>query len=495
MPLTTSWLASLAGIVICASVNAATSRPPAAYHVRHDVREATYEMYGGLAEAELLRNFYHAGYWRLCALRCSEANADFGADALTETLYLHWQTTRDSNVIPFFRALEKTSPNYEPCRGIACKQWSDVPEWDSVAASREYEVIGSEAALAKAAAAYRSVENSDVYARGACPAVRYQHPFGKGGGLKTLETEANAIKAALLLYRFTKSPAFLLAAIRRYSAVRRYFLDRQVPLYSVYLFDDGIHCIQLPQRFFASVNGLMIGNGLMLWRFTGNSKYRRQAVSTALAIDQHLADARGIYENLQAENDVGEPLVEAMYDLAATGARSPRDWILRNAQAAISSCSSYGRCGRFFGGPPSDAPITAWQANGRLALLIAAADLAPKAAPTATNEWKNARFVSRAISKLPASIAFRGSGIALVGTLGEICCEAGHARVFLDGKETFDRSGIWQNKSSSGRSIPNTVLFAWQWLEVRAHTLRIYPGNFNPKEGGSFFHLRGYLVR
>jgi len=65
---------------------------------------------------------------------------------------------------------------------------------------------------------------------------------------------------------------------------------------------------------------------------------------------------------------------------------------------------------------------------------------------------------------LPASITVTGSAIALIGTLGERCCEPGHARVFVDGRETVDGTGIWQNKSSSGKSLPGSVLFAWRWL-------------------------------
>jgi hypothetical protein len=92
-------------------------------------------------------------------------------------------------------------------------------------------------------------------------------------------------------------------------------------------------------------------------------------------------------------------------------------------------------------------------------------------------------------------LTFTGSAIALIGTLGERCCEPGHARVLLDGTETFDRTGIWQNKSSSGRSLPDSVLFAWRWPKRGTHTLRFEPGEPNGKEGGSFLHLEGYVVR
>ena len=81
--------------------------------------------------------------------------------------------------------------------------------------------------------------------------------------------------------------------------------------------------------------------------------------------------------------------------------------------------------------------------------------------------------MARNIRKLPAKLAFRGSGIALVGTLGEHCCRQGHARVLIDGHETFDATGIWQNKSSSGRKIPDTVLFSWRWRRAARGCRRI----------------------
>jgi len=137
--------------------------------------------------------------------------------------------------------------------------------------------------------------------------------------------------------------------------------------------------------------------------------------------------------------------------------------------------------------------VTAWQTNGGLALEIAAAALARKTVAHVRRPWR-AAGVSREIAALPATLTFRGAGIALFGTLGEQCCEPGHARVLIDGRETFDETGIWQNKSSSGRSIPNTVLFAWRWRSVGTHTLTFEPGVPNGKEGGPFLHLVRYEV-
>ena len=237
----------------------------------------------------------------------------------------------------------------------------------------------------------------------------------------------------------------------------------------------------------------MIWSGVELYRVTGRRGYLLDAIATARAVDRLLADGRGIFAGLQAENDVVEPLVEGMYVLATAGeAAFARTWIVRNAAAALSSRNADGVFGRFFDGPPPATTSTAWQSNGGLALEIAAAALDP-GGTAATNAWATARLVRRQIAA-PGSLTFHGAGIALLGTLGELCCEPGHARVLLDGAETFDGTGIWQNKSSSGRSIDGTVLFAWRWPRTGTHTLRFESGIANAKEGGSFLHLESYLV-
>ena len=138
--------------------------------------------------------------------------------------------------------------------------------------------------------------------------------------------------------------------------------------------------------------------------------------------------------------------------------------------------------------------VTAWQTNGGLALEIAAAALDPGGAAPGGGAWSTVRRVSRSLGP-SGRITFRGSGIALIGTLGESCCEAGHARVFVDGRETFDGTGIWQDKSSSGQRIPGAILFAWRWPKPGLHTITFAPGVTNGKEGGSFLHIRAYLVR
>jgi hypothetical protein len=427
---------------------------------------------------------------------CGLANRDWGADSLTYALHLRWTATHSRRIAATLRALIATSPEYGPaCRAASPCGWSDVPAWDAIASVREYEVTSDRRALAKAQAAFAFVEDASVFALGRCPRIRYQQPEGAANRLKTLETDANMIKAALLLYRATRTPAYLASAVRTYASVRAYFLDPDVPLYSVYVFDDGRSCVQLPHRFFASVNGDMIWSGFHLARVTGERRYLGEALATAHAVDRRLSDPSRVFADLQAENDIVEPLVEAMFVLAKDGQRFARAWILRNAAAALSARRRDGTFGRFFDGPPPRARATAWQTNGGLALHIAAAALAPKQRIASANSWTGAHYVPHQVSVLPASFTFTGSAIALIGTLGERCCEPGHARVLVDGTETFDRTGIWQNKSSSGRSLPDSVLFAWRWPKRGTHTLRFEPGEPNGKEGGSFLHLEGYVVR
>jgi hypothetical protein len=457
----------------------------------------TYADYGDGAVTALLRTFYAgSGTWYACAHGCGAGNLDWGNDSLTYTLYLRWAMTHDASLVAIFESLVATATVYGPCKGSGCDGWSDVPEWDAIADEREYEVTGDARALDLAKRAYSSIRGSDAYAIGACPTVRYQHPFGSGGGLKTLETDSNAIKAALLLWKATGDGAYLEDAVATYASVRRTFLDRAVPLYSVYVYDDGTSCSQLPGRFFASVNGNMIWNGIELASETGNAQYFADAVRTAKAVDESLADGRGIFADLQAENDIAEPLVEAFYVLAVERRVGfAQAWLLKNATAAISTArTSEGLYGRFFDGPPPTALISAWQTNGGLALAIAAAALAPNEVVPKVTGWSLGLSVAREITALPSSLEFTGSGIALFGTLGESCCESGHASVGIDGQETVDRTGIWQNKSASSRAYPDTILFAWRWPTSGTHTLDLGPSITNVKEGGPFLHVRRYVI-
>ncbi len=459
-------------------------------------RDPTYAELGRQAVHTLEHGYYAGGgEWNVCVPHiCGTGNVDWGVDSLTYALYFHWSLTHDRGVGPIMSALGGTAVSYSP----AVHTSSDVPVWDTIADVREYQVTRDVEALAKAEAAFRFVAaGGSRFALGACPAVDYQQPGGGGTRLKTLETGSNYIKAALLLYQVTRFPGYLRDAVTEYAAVRRYFLSPGVPLYTVYVFDNGSACTQVPGRYFGSVNGNMIWAGLYLARATGDASYLGQAVATARAVTRHLGDASGIYADLQAENDVTEPLIEAMYDLATAGRQGfARYWLLAAASAAASDRTAGGTYGRFFGGPPPRAPVTAWQVNGGLTLALVAAALDPRGRPAGTGFWRHATFVRHdlRLSGRPVQFTFTGRAVAIIGTIGEVCCQPGHAQVFVDGTQTYDQTGIWQDKSSSGRSLPDSVLFAWRWPTPGRHTIQIRPGVPNAKEGGPFFHMAGYEV-
>ena len=331
------------------------------------------------AQTTLLRVFYAgAGEWRTCdAPSCATAANDWGADSATDSLYLRWVTTRDPAIRTVLEQSMQTSPDYtDACTHAPCRWWSDTPAWDAVTLMRENEVVGNDPRIvARAQAALRYVERSQGFAGGACSGIPYQLPQPSVSDVKTLETDANTTKAALLLYRATHDQRYLDDARARYTADRTYFLDPQVPLYSVHLTDDGESCVQVPHRFFASVNGDMIWNGIELWRVTGQTHYYDEA------------DARGIFADVQGENDVGEPLVEAMNVLATRDhVGFARDWILRNAAAALSARAADGTFPRFFDGP-SQSASSVWESNGGLALEIAAAAIDPARTSFAAAAW------------------------------------------------------------------------------------------------------------
>ena len=241
MPAGRAVLALVAASVAAAALTGATpsSRLPEA------PSSTTFAKAGGEALRTLLGVYYGGnGLWNQCnSPNCAQANSDWGADSLTYALYLRWATSPDSSIPPVMSALTATAPSYPgPCTTPSCGSWSDVPQWDTIADLREYEVTRDPKALAKAEAAFEFAEGSNAYALGACPDIRYQQPNGEINHLKTLETDANAIKAAILLYQATGEGSYLQSATGRYAAVRAHFLDPAVPLYSVYVFDDGTSC-------------------------------------------------------------------------------------------------------------------------------------------------------------------------------------------------------------------------------------------------------------
>lgn len=97
---------------------------------------------------------------------------------------------------------------------------------------------------------------------------------------------------------------------------------------------------------------------------------------------------------------------------------------------------------------PSQAFAHAWiERNARAALSVRAT-------------------LARTITALPATIPFRGSGIVLSGTIGKLCARA-HVHVFIDGVETFDRTGLWQNHSMPEDARAGVPLMQ---LRVRVHS-------------------------
>jgi hypothetical protein len=455
-------------------------------------RPGTYAALARSALVTLEREYYNgAGRWNMCVpLRCLAGNRDWGADALTYVLYLHWLLTRDPAVAPMMDALTATAPSTHS--GV-----SDVPLWDSIAAAREYQITRNPAALRHAESYFGYVAGSQQFAVGACSGILYQHSYGGSTQLKTLETDANYVKAAVLLYQITHRRSYLTEAEQHYQAVRQYYLSPGTSLYTVYVFDNGSTCTQVPAQYFGSVNGLMIWNGDTLAQLTGQRSYLAEAVATAQNVAGYLGDGTGVYADLQAENDITEPLIESMSLLATHGQGFARHWLLAAANASAGDMNtSTGAFGRFFDGPPQPGPVTAWQVNGGLALAQVAAALDPRGRPANPGFWARASFVRdrRAMHGSPVSFSFTGRAVAIIGTIGEVCCSDGHAQVVIDGTQTFDQTGIWQNKSSAGVPLADTVLFAWRWPRPGRHTIEIEPAAANAKQGGSFFDMTGYDV-
>jgi hypothetical protein len=438
--------------------------------------------------------FYNGqGLWRMCdPAICNTKNRDWGADSLTNLLWFRWHVAHDRTVLPILRTLADTAPTWTAGeRGS-----SDSVMWDAVADARMYQATGSKTALAKAEAAVQWVGTVQGLDTGACPSVDFQWPFGHKGRLKTIETASNYIKAALLLYQVTRKHAYLSAAESEYDVVRRYFLSPS-GLYTAYMLDSGSACPVLPGRYFASVNGNMIWNGQQLAAATGERRYLRDAVATARAVQVHLSDGAGIFADLQADNDIVGPLIEAMYSLATAGHQAfAARWLLANASAAGAAGNARGQYGRFFGGPPPAVLTTAWQTGGGIAVTQAAAGLDPGGHPANPGFWASATFVpdSRQLTGSRVRISFTGKAIALTGTVGALCCREGHARVLVDGIETFNQTGIWQNMSSPARQQPEQVLFAWRWRSPGHHVITILPGRYDRMEGGSFFQMSGYML-
>lgn len=437
----------------------------------------TFSQAAAQAQSTLMQVFYAGdGSWRDCNnVDCRRSDSDWGADSATYALYLRWMTTHDPSIRSTMAQLLRNGPQYgAPCDAAPCSSWSDTPAWDAVAFMREAQVLDGDAhAIASARAALRYAEQSQAFAGGACRGVPYQLPQPGQTQVKTLETDANLTKADLLVYGATRERGYLNDAIMRYGDDRAWFFDRDAGLYTVHVIDDGAQCRQVPDRFFASVNGDMIWNALRLWRYTGQMHFFDEAVAVAESVDRNLSDSRGIFVDLQGENDVVEPLVEAMYILASEeDAAFARDWIVRNAGAALSARAADGTFSRLFDGP-SQTMSSIWESNGGIALEMAAGAADPLGQPSAPDSWDGGTNLGETITKLPATIVFNGAGIALSGTIGKLCT-SGHVHVFIDGIETFDRTGLWQN-----HSMPDgdSVFFAWRWQQPGLHVVRLEPAS------------------
>ncbi len=451
----------------------------------------------------LVSVFYDDGAWRLCVPRpcgiLSVSGFDWGADSLTAALWLRWSYSHDASIVPLMQALDAGGASYGTCTATSCPSWSDVPLWDSIAGSHEYLVTKAASALARAKGAFAYVDTATEFALGACPSIDFQLPVAGGNlapqvGLKTLETDSNYIKAALLLHQLTGEASYLDKATAKYAAVRQYFLDPSVRLYTVYVIDDGTRCTPITGRYYGSVNGNMIWNGLALATATGTASYEQDAVATAKAVAQDLSDPNGVYADLQTDDDVVEPLVEAMAALAAQpGQTFAANWITTNARAMAGARNASGVYGRFFDGPAPPDQVTGWQANGGLALAFAAGGLSPSGDATGNAEaWQGATSVASDQSMLPFSIGFTGRAVAVFGTIGVTDSMLGQASVWVDGTETFDKTGIHQNESNTFGPVPDSILFAWRWPTSSAHSLRFDGQPTDPKDGSSFLHITGY---
>jgi hypothetical protein len=542
-----AWSAVLTGARGAAQTDARAAEAPGS------LASGRYSVLASRSIRLLERTYYNgSGLWHMCVPVgiCNTKNRDWGADALSNVMYLRWALTGD-----------RTARHYVGLLAQSAHDWvrtdlgsSDNVTWDAVADARMYQATGSKVVLGKAEDALRWVDrNARNLAVGACPTIDYQWPYGARGYLKTIETTTNYVKAALLLYQITRQQKYLAAAEFQYAQVRRYFLARSVPLYSSYMFDTGQSCHVVPGLYFASVNGNMIWAGQALARITGKQSYLNEALATAKAVQTNLSDGAGVFADLQADNDIVGPLVEAMYELATSDhVGFARQWLLANASAAGGDVNPAGEFGRFFDGPAPTLMATAWQVSGGIDLIQAAAALDPRGRPVDPGFWQRAIFVpdrqgltsnlpnwraridaesKKSASRIgaaltgtgtagtsqsgaaaqpsaspassptdppPASnevrISFTGRAIAIMGTIGAYCCIPGHAQVYVDGVQTFSHTGIWQDFSSPSRLQPDQVLFAWRWSRSGHHVITILPGIYNSFQGGSFFQMTGYQL-
>ena len=458
----------------------------------------TYGDAGKASSTSLQELWFADGAWKLClAPDCPVAQSGSGAAALTYDAYFAWRPkdSGDSSYGPLMAKIAATIPPFtRPCVNATCHTLSTVAMADAVALLRTYDPNETDrSGLAKVTGALDALDRSKAYFRGACPEIPYAEPFGGKSMLKALATDSNYAKAAVSVAHYTLDTSYLDRGERRYLLARKFFFDPKAGLYTAYVLDDGKQCRQVPAQFQAGVNGDMIYVAYVLFVASRGAAYQAQATSVAQAVATKLSDARGILANLEDEHDSAEPLFEAFYVLAKYWNQDfALDFVTRNAAAVEGARTQTGSLGRFFDGPPPEDGVTAWQTSGGFAATLAAQALQPgDVLPSPGPGWTNARFTALGPQKMPQVIRFNGSGIALRGTLGDRCCPAG-ARVFVDGVETFDRTGIRQSYSPAGK-IPNSVLFAWQWPTAGKHEIRLEAKS--PSDADRAVHLSGYEVK
>lgn len=490
-------LAVIAGLIGVTACQSGAAAPPPSF----TGTPTTLASLANDATRTALSGFYAGGAnVRVCAAHCGSGNTDWGTDSILYVLYEQWLLTHDASITAVFPGIVSGLP--PPTTGV-----SDEPLWDAVAAIRAFDVTGSNSALQQALADYHAVTTSSAFAKGACAPLDYQFPNAGGNQLKTLETDANRVLAGVLLSQRvtdrTEGAKDLADAQMMYAAIRRVFLDPVLPLYTVYVFDNGATCTQLPRRFFASVNGIMIQAGVELAKATGNQQYAADARATADGVISSLSDSAGIFVNEQAENDIVEPLVLGMLAMYQNGDAAAGTWIVENAIVAAHTRAADGTYSRFFDGPPPQAgtTVSVWQTNGALGLIIAAGSISPNQSPGTSSPWSNAVLTPVNIHGAPATFTFTGSGIALLGTLPDQCvkvyafaCEGGHVHLRIDGTDLTDETGIWQGKALLPFATPNTILFAWRWPSSGTHTLQFDPVVTNGKEGGTAIDVTSALV-
>jgi len=460
----------------------------------------TYGDIGATTTTALQQSWFAGGAWKLClAAACPTSSSGSGAAALTFAAYFGWQpqnkSAGDPSYGPLMDKIVQHIPIFNhPCVDAGCHINSDVPMWNAVAMVRSYnkEDTGNPG-LSAAVIVLRTFDRSRAYYTGACPEIAYLEPFGGKSKLKALATESNYVKASINVAQLSSDNSYLDKAEHHYLAARKYFFDPKAGLYTGYVIDDGQHCRQVPRRFLAGVNGNMIYSAFALDQLRkGDPAYSQQANAVAHAAVKELSDARGILANLQDEDDTADPLFEAMYVIAYYWNQDfARSWIVRNAAAADAARTKDGSVGRFLDGPPPEDGVSAWQTSGGFAATLAAKALEPYEVPSPDPGWSHAGFKPLKAQKTPLVIRFTGRGIALRGTLGDPCCPSG-ARVFVDGVETFDHTGIRQSYSPAGK-FPNAVLFAWQWPASGKHEIKIEARA--PADAARAVHLSGYEVK